>query len=99
MCRAGLRTGNVITTSFPFRFWRISIGDCSIAYGVPKKWHHLVAAISRLYCTLRSSAAISGVSEAGGTFLLSNHSSQTPERLFAPGPLSLLRVKDCAALV
>jgi hypothetical protein len=52
------------------------MGDTSIEYGTPMKWHQRISVISRLYWMPLSSAAISGLSEAGGMFLLSNRSSQ-----------------------
>src|SRR5215467_14211050 len=90
MWRAGVRTGAAITISFPSRLGRMSMGEALIAYGIPKKWHQRMAAVSSLYCTLRSSAARAGVSAAGGTFMLSKCSSQNPAR---PAAAEL----DCAA--
>src|SRR5690242_6617551 len=87
MWRAGVRSEEVMMISFPFRFCNMSIGEPSMEYGTPMKWHQRISVISFLYWAPGSSAATSGLREAGGTFLLSKRSSQYPERFSAdPGP-------------
>src|SRR5215467_12111300 len=83
-------------TSLPFRFCKMSIGEPSMEYGTPMKWHQRISVMSFLCWTAGSSAATSGLRDGGGTFLLSKWSSQYPERVGFVAEPSLVPFAFCA---